>query len=233
MSRSSDLNRLQKIDSQRDQTQARLNEIERIIHQDEALNMAEKNLSDAQTAHNAALLELHSAEETAQAQRIKIQFDESSLYGSKNRSPKELTDLQNEITSLKKFLVTLEDRQLAGMMAEEEARALLDHAQAQAEQARILAGDRFSAMTQEQVQLRQNLERLETERNATLRFIAPADLELYNQLRSSRRGIAVAQATDQSCDACGSSLTPADWQAARSAGQIKLCPSCGRILYAG
>jgi predicted nucleic acid-binding Zn-ribbon protein len=233
MSRSSDLYRLQKVDSQRDQAQARLKEIDRILQQDEALQSAEKALSTAQADHEAAQADLHSAENAAQAQRIKIQQDESSLYGSKNRSPKELTDLQNEIASLKKFLITLEDRQLSAMMTEEETNNQLKTAQVEMNAARTNANTRLETFTQEQAQIHQNLERLETERNATLRLIPPADLELYLQLRSTRRGLAVAQASDQSCGACGASLPPADWQAARSGTQIKLCPSCGRILYAG
>ncbi|MEN6408499.1 MAG: C4-type zinc ribbon domain-containing protein [Anaerolineaceae bacterium] len=233
MSRSSDLYRLQKIDSQRDQAQARLNEIERILQQDEAIQTAEKALSKAQADHNAAQEDLRSAENASQTQRIKIQQDESSLYGSKSRSPKELTDLQNEIASLKKFLITLEDRQLSAMMLEEETRNQHAKAQVDMDVARANANSRFEAFTQERAQIHQNLERLETERGATLRLIPAADLGLYQQLRSTRRGLAVAQASDQSCGACGASLPPADWQAARSGTQIKLCPSCGRILYAG
>jgi uncharacterized protein involved in exopolysaccharide biosynthesis len=46
-------------------------------------------------------------------------------------------------------------------------------------------------------------------------------------------GLALATVADESCEACGSSLTPAEIQAAKAPGRITLCPSCGRILYAG
>ncbi len=76
-----------------------------------------------------------------------------------------------------------------------------------------------------------DLERFFIERNAVAGAIPAAELSLYDQLRQQRRGVAVAVISDNSCEACGSTLSLAQIQSARSSGQVMFCPSCGRILY--
>jgi predicted nucleic acid-binding Zn-ribbon protein len=57
-------------------------------------------------------------------------------------------------------------------------------------------------------------------------------LSLYDALRSKKKGIAVSKIEDQMCSVCGSTLTPAECQSAKSRIDIISCPTCGRILYA-
>jgi predicted nucleic acid-binding Zn-ribbon protein len=86
---------------------------------------------------------------------------------------------------------------------------------------------------QEKATLQEDLTRLQAERQAAASSIPQAELDLYNQLRQQRRGIAVAQVTDTYCSACGSTLSAALLHAARLPNQIARCDTCGRILYAG
>jgi predicted nucleic acid-binding Zn-ribbon protein len=58
-------------------------------------------------------------------------------------------------------------------------------------------------------------------------------LEMYENLRQQKRGVAIAEISDNACAACGTTLTAALQQSARSATTLTHCPSCGRILYAG
>jgi predicted nucleic acid-binding Zn-ribbon protein len=74
---------------------------------------------------------------------------------------------------------------------------------------------------------------LQTERYAVVVDLAGQVLELYEGLRRERRGLAVAEVNDDSCSACGTTLTAALQQRARFSAQVEHCPSCGRILYAG
>ena len=66
----------------------------------------------AQTEWQAAKTSLRVAEAEAEAQKIKIEHTEASLYGGSVHNPKELQDLQRDVASLKKHLTTLEERQL-------------------------------------------------------------------------------------------------------------------------
>ena len=87
-------------------------------------------------------------------------------------------------------------------------------------------------LTQESETLRKSLERLSSERRAAVTDIASQALSVYDRLRQQKRGLAIATVADNSCEACGTTLTPSQQQTARSTSQLFHCPTCGRILYA-
>jgi predicted nucleic acid-binding Zn-ribbon protein len=87
-------------------------------------------------------------------------------------------------------------------------------------------------LTQESEILRKSLERLNSERQAVVTDIAGQALGAYEQLRRQKRGLAITTIADNSCEACGTTLTASQQQSARSASQLFHCPTCGRILYA-
>jgi len=227
------LYRLQKIDSQRDQVLARLNAIERALEEDESLRNARSAKAAAEQSLLKADSDLHQAEEAVKNQRIKIELNEASLYGGKVHNPKELQDLQNEVASLKRYLATLEDRQLDAMLVYEEIES--QHkagitALAQAE-AQVLR--QHTSLLTEKEHLLHDLIRIEAERSVAASPIPVPLLTRYDQLRVQKKGIAITTIDDEACSVCGSELTPAERQAARSHTQISQCPSCGRIIYAG
>ena len=111
MSRSQALYHLQQIDSKMDQAHnANLRKATALA------NKAQKALESAQKAQKQA-------ETKVNDQRIKIEQSEAILYGGSVRNPKELQDLQSEVAALKRFLETLEERQLETMLAVDEAHA--------------------------------------------------------------------------------------------------------------
>ncbi len=231
MSQTLSLYRLQQVDSQIDRAQARLQAIQKTLDDDAELRLANERADTAKAASQSADRALKQAEAAAQDQRIKIEQTEASLYGGKGHSPKELLDLQNDVASLKRHLVTLEDIQLEAMQAAEEAAS-----SRQAAQADLLAVQNHSAeqnrdLHEEQNTLQKEMEKLFAERAAVAGPIPPDALGLYDQLRQERRGIAVAVISEKSCSACGAGLSAAQMQSSRASGQMALCPSCGRILY--
>ena len=80
--------------------------------------------------------------------------------------------------------------------------------------------------------LRKDRERLDSERKAIMGNIESKTVGIYDQLRQQRRGIAVTTLSDNSCAACGTTLTLSQLQNARSTSQLFYCPTCSRILYA-
>jgi predicted nucleic acid-binding Zn-ribbon protein len=86
-------------------------------------------------------------------------------------------------------------------------------------------------LSEEKAALLKDVARLQTERDAAANGIPPDDLQLYSSLRIQRNGVAVASVSDRACAACGSTLSAALLQSARSPNQITRCASCGRILY--
>ena len=233
MSQSSNLYRLQQIDSQLDQAHNRIEEIKISLSNNPALTQAQAQLTETEQISSDAMKALQRAEEAVQDQRIKINQAESVLYGGKVRNPKELQDLQNDVGALKRYLGVLEDRQLEAMLRSDDTGEAL-------QAARIHLDETLAKTTEEQAGLRGELsriqkesERLEVERQVANKAIGPDELALYEQLRQTRRGIAIAIISNQACGACGSLLTPALVQAASSPAQLVRCTSCGRILYVG
>lgn len=233
MSQTFKLFRLQQIDSQLDRARFRLQEIEHALNENQALHQAQQRFEETHQNLEAARKALRRAEENVQSQRVKIEQTESTLYSGKVRNPKELQDIQNEAAALKRYRSVLEDRQLEVMIALEENEATYATAQADLETIQAQFAQQNQALTEEQSGLREDVVRLESERQATASSIPEDDLRLYNQLRQQRRGIAVARLTpDRACSACGTTLNAALLSAARSPSQITRCSTCGRIIYA-
>jgi predicted nucleic acid-binding Zn-ribbon protein len=232
MSAALGLYRLQQVDSQMDAIRARLAVIRQTLENDLELRAAAQALTAAEALHKQAAGALKQSEADVEKQELKIKQTEASLYSGNVKNPKELQDLQLEIASLKKHLGTLEERELEAMLRAEETEKSLEQAKAQLAdiQSNVLAQHRDLAAESET--LNKDLERLEAERQAVIRNLDEQSLKTYEGLRQHKRGIAVAALSEDSCSACGATLTASQQQYARSV-QLFYCPTCGRILYAG
>jgi predicted nucleic acid-binding Zn-ribbon protein len=227
------LYRLQQIDSQLDRAISRLHEIEIALSEDKAVKKAQSRLEKTEQDLLKAKLDLKRAEQEVQSQRIKIEQNEAALYGGKVRNPKELQDLQNESAALKRFLAVLEDRQLEYMLALDETEQEHENALQKLKKIQAQRSGENAELSDEKVVLLKEVTRLQTEREAASSGIPPDDMQTYTSLRLKRNGVAVAKVADNTCAACGSTLSAALSQAARSPNQLTRCASCGRILYAG
>lgn len=232
MSAALGLYRLQQVDSQIDQIQARLKAIQQILDNETELRAATEQLAASESSHKDAERALRESEAEVEKQSIKIKQAEASLYGGKVHNPKELQDLQMDVASLKKHLATLEERELEAMLAAETSESNRDKARSDLERVETSLGQQTTELARETESLRRDLDRLHLERQAVAGDIPIDAMAKYDQLRQQRRGLAVATLSDGSCAACGSNLTPSQQQAARSQAGLANCPSCGRILYA-
>lgn len=232
MSAALGLYRLQQVDSQIDQIQTRLRTIQQTLENDATLRAATDGFAAAQSKHKDAERALTLTEADVDKQRLKIEQTEASLYGGKVHNPKELQDLQKDVASLKRHLQTLEERQLEAMITVETAESDLQTTQADLERVQAHLKEQNQDLTQESETLRKKLERLNSERQAVVTDIASQTLSIYDQLRKQKRGLAITTIADNSCEACGTTLTPSQQQTARSTSQLFHCPTCGRILYA-
>ncbi len=233
MNQAFQLYQLQKIDSQLDVIENRLNEISKILDADDTLKLAEAAVQQKQQELHQEKLSMQRIDDKVQAQKIKIETSSVALYGGKIQNPKELQDLQSEISSLKKHLAVLEDQELEAMISYDQLELDLKKAQENQKNAQGEVAEKQSKLLGEQLQLSKTKEKLLAERAAAVPSILPENLEMYLKLRKTKRGVAVASVTDEACTGCGSNLTPAEWQTARSPRQVAYCSSCGRILYAG
>ena len=224
---------LQKIDSRLDILENRLNEINKILSSDETLKQADAKVNEVKILLGHAQANLRKIEDAVKTQQIKIETNSSALYSGKIHNPKELQDLQNEVVSLKKYLGTLEDQQLEAMFMVEQIEHDLQSASNNCTLVQATVANQKAGLLGEQSQVSRDKGNLTLERDAFINSIQPDNLEKYQKLRKLKRGLAVASISEGACTACGATLPPAEWQAARSPYQIVYCSSCGRILYAG
>ncbi len=233
MSQAFHLFQLQKIDSHIDLINARIVEIQQILEGDERLQAAQRLQEEKQEILRKSQIHLKRIEQDVAAKRAKLEQSENNLYSGRVHVPKELQDIQNEVASLKRFISGLEDQQLEAMLT-------VEADQVETEQARTDYHKVEAEVAADQASLRGELqrnkiasERLMTEKNLLVKQVSKDNIVLYEKLRKSRKNIAVAAVVDSTCSACGSTLTPAECQAAKSPQNIIFCSSCGRIVYGG
>ena len=233
MSASLGLYRLQLLDSRMDEVRVRLEEIRQKLENDAEVNQAKKRFAETDSILKLAQHTLKQTEVEVDKQKVKIEQSEANLYSGNVKNPKELQDLQNEIAALKRHLITLEDRQLDAMLEEETSELANQAALNELEQVKSRFAEQNQTLTSEQTHLKKEFERLETERQAAVSPLDTNLLAIYDQLRQHKRGLAIASVIDGACAACGTTLTPAQMQSARSTSlAYNYCPTCGRILFA-
>ena len=233
MSRASSLYRLQQLDIELMNSHERVEEIQRILEDDKeivqlrgVLENREVELKTAQTAHSSARLDV-------EKQRAKIEQTEKTLYGGYVQNPKELQERQQEAESLRRYLITLEDRLLEAMIGLDETQEERDTADEALTRAFESQAHQHKDLNQELEGLLAKIERLDAEREAALASVVEGDQALYETLRNRLGGRAITLVHEGSCSACGLELAHSVQQSIRSGSDLIRCGQCGRILYAG
>jgi predicted nucleic acid-binding Zn-ribbon protein len=75
------------------------------------------------------------------------------------------------------------------------------------------------------------LAELQDRRENLLQSIEPESLDLYHRIVKVRKGVALARATQDSCQACHVRIRPHVVSQVIAGESIITCDSCGRILY--
>jgi predicted nucleic acid-binding Zn-ribbon protein len=224
---------LQKIDLRLDQIDARINKITDLIEHNQALQDADLLVKNAESDVAKKDQEISELDSAVRAKTIKIEQSESVLYKGTNQSPKELGDLQKEIASLKRSLTGLEEEQFAKLSEFESLNEQLN----QHKNTFSAIKDEWQSSNQtlvvEMESLKKEKEKLATERQVVTGQILAEQLSLYEKLRISKNHIAVTSIDDESCTICGSEISAANIQKAKSSISLITCPSCGRIIYSG
>jgi predicted nucleic acid-binding Zn-ribbon protein len=231
MSEVLNLYRLQQLDHQIDRITSRLTEIDKALSDDRRVVAAQKKVTLAQKNSKDKQALLKKIENDVEDQQIKRKLNQASLFGGKVKNPKVLQDLQMEAEALARYISKLEDDQLEAMLASEAANEALEAAEKVYQQAKATAIEENASLLGEKTKLEDDLERFLREKEAVLKPIPPKSMQLYENLRKSKRGAAVAAISDGGCSACGQNLTPADLQSVRVSNSLVYCPSCGRILF--
>ncbi|MGE5073986.1 MAG: zinc ribbon domain-containing protein [Anaerolineae bacterium] len=233
MSAALGLFRLQQVDSRIGQMESRRRKIQETLDNDSELQAALSKLATAKDNEHRYDQDRRAAEAEGHDLQVKIQQAEASLYGGAVHNARELQDVQADVASLKKRLEGMEERELQAMIQLEACQAARQGAEAELAAIQARLGNDNRHLVEEQSTLGRSLNDLQSERQAAVSAVDPRWLNAYENLRQDRRGLAVAEVSDNSCGACGTTLTAALQQSARHSAEPVNCPSCGRILFAG
>lgn len=233
MTSPADLYGLQEVDLRRDSRRALIADIESRLIETSELLAAREEATDAAAMAERLRNDQRELEARLQALEAKITGLETKLYSGDIRNPKELSDLQREVEHLKEQRRKLDDEALAGLEVVEVA--LATAREARDELARIEA-----AWQQDQQKLRgdkdayqEELARLEKDRESRTRTMDATALGLYEALRKTKNGRAVARLDRGSCTGCNVTLPTNMISQVRNAATLVQCPRCERILVAG
>jgi len=231
MSRSKTLYRVQQFDTQIDNAEKRIIEINARLSDTRLLDQALQ--IQAETGQVLAEKKrIHTSTETAVGDHsLKIDQNQKKLYSGMVTNPKDLEDLQLESTSLTKYLLVLEERQLEAMLEMEEAQDRFNDAEMRVISIQEESEIEHKNLIEEKNILEKSISTLAGQKEAYLSSTDIPDLSTYNSLRKSSGGLAVTLMISESCSSCGANIPSAIAQEARSPLKLAFCPTCNRILH--
>jgi uncharacterized protein len=166
--------------------------------------------------------------ETVRARETKDQ----RLLDSGGVSPKELTNLQHELDSLKRRQSDLEDQELELMERQEVAEAALAAAQQGLEKARADRERAAQLRDDALADIAEGTTRHEAARAAVAGEISPPLLALYDRIRTQTGTTGAAALRHRQCQGCRLELYGSELASVRNADphDVLRCENCGRIL---
>ena len=224
---------LQKIDSQIDEITKHNKNIQIEFENDDELRDANDRLADISSNLNNNEASLKIIIEQVNSLDAKIQRNNSTMYGGKVTNPKELQNLEAEMSMLNQQKKELEDAQLQGLILQETIEKELSEAKKEITFLQTKVLSKKSLLTSELEKNNNSLSKLTTERQAILDQLSGEVIDQYEKLRIAKQGVAVALLEDNCCSVCGSTFSPSESQSTRSSNDLFFCPTCQRIIYGG
>jgi hypothetical protein len=223
------LYQLQEIDLEIETEEQALSQKNSLLGERQALDSAQSQLTLEQQRLNELRHQQHDAEWEVDDMLSKIAAAEQQLYGGKITNPKELVNLQHEVSTMKAKSDQLETKALE----------IIDQVEA-AEKSVAAASNEFKKredewhrqqqqLSDEIEQLKSKISNLKQKRQQLSEEIESQAVELYEKIRKQKRQ-PVAKVEQGICRGCRISLPASELQRARS-GSTAQCGSCGRILF--
>ncbi len=231
MAIAAELYALQEIDLALDRDVARLAEIEDGLRESEELvqtRQLQEEKAQAVTELRARQKELEWDVDEVRAKASEV---EAKLYGGTVRNPKELSDLQADLSALQSQTRKREDTLLGILVELDDAESELKRADSAYAETRAKWQAEQEELRTEKSQIEPEVQLLEVRRSDRSGAIDGAALSLYKLLRERRGGQAVAKVERGMCQGCRITLPMSILQKARTALELVQCVSCERVLF--
>jgi predicted nucleic acid-binding Zn-ribbon protein len=222
---------LQALDSQIDGERERITTIEATLHDRSEYEGARRRHQEAAQALRKVEAEQKDLDLQLGTARTQLSETEGRLYGGRINNPRELRDLESRGADLRRQIGVGEERMLAVMEQLEAATAAATGAEQQLREIVAARRTQEADLLAERKSVSGAVRQHQAERDRIRSETDPATLRLYDRLRSTRGGVAVAEVKQRICQGCRVSLTAALEQRLRQGAVMVTCQSCGRILY--
>ena len=160
----------------------------------------------------------------------KVASEEKRLFDGSIANAKELEAIQHELENLKKRRSDREDELLALLEQKEELDERAGQAESTSSALRRQVEETASAADEELVQVDAELRARVADREAIVPRLDPDLVELYEELRRTKKGVGAAALIDGVCQGCHEQLSPAELDRIKRADGVKRCDHCRRIL---
>lgn len=156
--------------------------------------------------------------------------EERRMYDGSVANPKELDAIRHEVENLKKRKGEREDELLVILEQRETLERSAEGARTRTEDLRARV-DRVSGESEKELAAaRAELEAAMAERATITLAMAPEVLDLYESLRTQKKGVGAAALIDGVCQGCHEQLSAVELDGIRHSDDIPRCEYCRRIL---
>ncbi len=225
---------LQKLDVNLEKARRKLAQLQQALGESEELEGARKTVAAAEVELHRWHATQKNAELESQSLAQQIAAKDKELMSGRVSQPKELESLQANIEALRRQRSSIEDSGVEAMTQVETLTAQLAGARQslQGIETQWQAGQ--STLLLEDAKYKRIYAQLKQQREAGAKALPAADLKYYEDLRKRKAGIAVAPLQNGQCGVCHILVPTGVVSAVRSRpGEAVVCPSCGRMLFAG
>ena len=147
------------------------------------------------------------------------------------KTNKEYQAMLHEIEITNQEIRTIEDQILEQMMKVEESEQQLGEAKQKLSTQESLLSKKRDELESSGLKIQGNIDQLKDEKDQLEKQIQDELLQQYKKIALARNQIALAEAKNQSCQACHVRLRPQLFNEIKTNQKIITCESCNRILY--
>lgn len=212
-------------------TDAALARVKDNLANDEVVHKAEANLQRAKEKLGDVERRQREAEALIADIQARLVPLEKKTYDGSVTNPRELEGMQREVENLKRRLSEAEDNFLGVLDEHDAASRVATQREAQRSDTEEKRKTEVEDLTEEKDRLEFDLLELLEKRESKASEVDGAPKTLYESLRQSLGGVAVATIGRGMCNNCRLSLPMNVVQKARGGRQLTQCPSCTRILW--
>lgn len=185
-----------------------------------------KELTATLASHSSAIKDSELAIGTLQE---KLNRSTERLYSGTVKNPKELTDLENEVTSLNGRKDDMELELMELMEKQEETSESLTATQNQLDEMEQTWAQKSQDLRIQQGEVALKMKGLLGKRKEQAEKIDPPILTQYQKLLQSKGGLGIVKLNGNTCSGCKIGIDAGTVRQINS-GKLLKCPNCGRFL---